>query len=213
MKIAPSLLSADFSRLADEVEEVTSLGADYIHLDIMDGHFVPNITFGPAIVKAIRPFTNLPFDVHLMITHPENFISEFVDAGADIITVHIEACNHLNRVLEQIKSHGIKAGVVINPHTPIESIKHVLSLCDIVLVMSVNPGFGGQKFIMESLEKIKLLKEIRENKNYHYLIEVDGGINDTTAKLCRDSGVDILVAGSYIFNNPNRPQAINSLKG
>lgn len=212
MKVAPSILAADFSRLKDEVIEITRNGADYIHLDIMDGHFVPNITFGPGVVKAIRPYSTLPFDVHLMIENPDLYIPEFVKAGADLITVHVETCPHLHRTLQLIKSFNIKAGVVINPHTSVESIKSVLAECDIVLVMSVNPGFGGQSFINTSLDKIRILKELREQENYPYLIEVDGGINDQTAKLCKLSGADILVAGSYIFNSNDKLKAIDSLK-
>lgn len=212
MLVAPSLLSSDFSRLKDEVIEVTKYGADYLHLDIMDGHFVPNITFGPDIVKAIRAYSDIIFDVHLMIENPDHYIKQFVDSGADIITVHVEVCIHLHRTLEYIKSLGVKTGVALNPHTPIESIKHILPLCDLVLVMSVNPGFGGQSFIDFSLEKIKTLKELREKNNYQYLIEVDGGINDKTGKLCKDSGVDILVSGSYIFNSENRRERIEALK-
>ncbi len=212
MLVAPSILSADFSKLRQEVEEVTNYGADIIHLDIMDGHFVPNITFGPSVVKAIRPYSKLPFDVHLMIEKPENYIKTFFDSGADIITVHVEASVHLHRTLQEIKKLGIKAGVVINPHTPVENIKHVLSICDLVLVMSVNPGFGGQSFIEDSLNKIKMLRDIREKEHHHYLIEVDGGINLETGKLCKDSGADILVAGSYVFNSNDRLKAINSLK-
>ena len=164
MLVAPSLLSSDFSKLKDEVIEITKYGADYLHLDIMDGHFVPNITFGPEIVKAIRPYSDIIFDVHLMIENPDHYIKQFVESGADIITVHVEACTHLHRTLELIKSFNVKAGVALNPHTPIESIKHILPLCDLVLVMSVNPGFGGQSFIDFSLDKIKTLKTLREKK-------------------------------------------------
>ncbi|QVK18845.1 ribulose-phosphate 3-epimerase [Mycoplasmatota bacterium] len=212
MKVAPSILASDFSRLKEEIIDITKNGADYIHLDIMDGHFVPNITFGPGVVKAIRPYSTLPFDVHLMIENPDLYIPEFVKAGADLITVHVEACPHLHRTLQLIKSYNIKAGVVINPHTSVESITSILSICDIILVMSVNPGFGGQSFIENSLDKIKKLKELRDKENYSYLIEVDGGINDQTAKLCKRSGADILVAGSYVFNHENKMEAIDSLK-
>lgn len=212
MLVAPSILSADFSNLKNEVIEITKYGADYIHLDIMDGHFVPNITFGPDVVKAIRPFTDIVFDVHLMIEEPDKYIKQFVDSGADIITVHVEACTHLHRTLQLIKSFGVKCGVVLNPHTPIESIIHVLPMCDIVLVMSVNPGFGGQSFIDFSLDKIKQLRKIKEEKNLSYLIEVDGGINDKTGKLCKDSGADILVSGSYIFHSKDKKMCIEVLK-
>ncbi|HEY8364040.1 MAG TPA: ribulose-phosphate 3-epimerase [Haloplasmataceae bacterium] len=212
MKVAPSILSADFSDLKKEIIDITDKGADYIHLDIMDGHFVPNITFGPGVVKALKPYSKLPFDVHLMIENPDNYLKQFVYAGANIITVHVEACKHLHRTLQSIKDLGVLAGVSLNPHTPIECIKYVLSLCDLVLVMSVNPGFGGQSFIDTSLEKIRILKELREKNHYHYLIEVDGGINDKTSQLCKEEGVDIVVAGSYIFNHTNRLDAINSLR-
>lgn len=212
MKVAPSILSADFSQLKTAIIEITEMEADYIHLDIMDGHFVPNITFGPGVVKSLRPYTTLPFDVHLMIENADMFIPEFVNAGADIITVHVEACPHLHRTLQLIKSLGKKCGVVLNPHTSIESVKNILSLCDIVLVMSVNPGFGGQSFIEMSLDKIKELKHLREKYNYHYLIEVDGGINQATGTLCAENGADILVAGSYIFNSEDKLQRIKSLK-
>ncbi|MDF2699733.1 MAG: ribulose-phosphate 3-epimerase [Haloplasmataceae bacterium] len=213
IKVAPSILSADFSHLREDVLDITKKGADYIHIDIMDGHFVPNITFGPMVVKAIRPYSDLPFDVHLMIENVDTFIPEFVKAGANLITVHIEASRHLHRSLQLIKSLNVKAGVVLNPHTPVEAVECVLELCDIVLVMSVNPGFGGQQFISSALDKIKKLKEIRDSKNYHYLIEVDGGVNDVTARLCEEAGADVLVAGSYIFNNKDRLNAIEKVRG
>ena len=163
--VAPSILSADFGRLKQEIIDITQSGADYIHIDIMDGHFVPNISFGPMVVKTIRPYSELPFDVHLMIENPDFYIEDFVKAGADIITVHVEACKHLHRTLQLIRQFGKKSGVVINPHTPVESIKHILGLCDIVLVMSVNPGFSGQKFIYV-VEKIDSLKELRREQEY-----------------------------------------------
>ena len=212
MKVAPSMLSADFSKLKEEVIEVTEYGADLIHLDIMDGHFVPNITFGPLVVKALRPYTKIPFDVHLMIENPDKYIEAFVNSGADIITVHVETCIHLHRTVQQIKSYGIKAGVVLNPHTQVESIKHLLPLCDLILIMSVNPGFGGQTFIDFTLDKINALAKIKAANNYHYLIEVDGGINAETGLLCKNHGADILVAGSYIFNSDDRKKRIRTLK-
>jgi ribulose-phosphate 3-epimerase len=178
IKIAPSILSANFATLGDEIKDVENAGADYIHVDVMDGHFVPNITIGPLIVEAIRPVTKLPLDVHLMIEQPDLYIHEFVRAGADIITVHVEACRHLHRTIQLIKSKGIKAGVVLNPHTPIESIQHVLEDIDMVLLMTVNPGFGGQAFIPQVLPKIEQLSTIIKEKQLSIEIEVDGGINN-----------------------------------
>jgi ribulose-phosphate 3-epimerase len=213
VKVAPSVLSADFSKLGEEVKSISDQGADYIHLDVMDGHFVPNITFGPQVIKSLRSFTQVPFDVHLMIENVDQYIPLFAQAGADIITVHVEATKHLNRSLQLIKSFNIKAGVVINPHTPIEMIQHVLHLCDFVLVMTVNPGFGGQSFIDECLTKIKRLDDVRKSLGYHYLIEVDGGVNETTARLCEQMGADILVAGSFVFGHADRAHAINLIRG
>ncbi|MDE5977203.1 MAG: ribulose-phosphate 3-epimerase [Turicibacter sp.] len=213
LKIAPSILSADFSKLAEEVKCVDSLGADYIHIDVMDGHFVPNITLGPGIVKSLRPHTQLPFDVHLMIENADQYIKDFHEAGADIITVHVEACRHLHRTLQLIKQYGMQCGVVLNPHTPLEMIKYVLGEVDWVLVMSVNPGFGGQSFILEALNKIKVLNQWRQEQNLSYLIEVDGGVNEKTARLCEEAGADVVVAGSAVFNAKDRQLAIQSIKG
>ncbi|AWI12109.1 ribulose-phosphate 3-epimerase [Caldibacillus sp. 210928-DFI.2.22] len=212
IKIAPSILSADFSILGKEVKDVEKAGADYIHIDVMDGHFVPNITIGPLIVEAIRPVTSLPFDVHLMIENPEKYIQNFVRAGADIISVHTESCRHLHRTMYQIKEQGIKAGVVLNPATPVEMIRDVLTDIDLVLLMTVNPGFGGQTFIPNVLKKIEQVKRWKDEQNLTFEIEVDGGINDETAKQCVEKGVDVLVAGSYIFNNKNREQAIEMIR-
>lgn len=212
IKIAPSILSANFAKLGEEVKDVENGGADYIHVDVMDGHFVPNITIGPLIVEAIRPVTKLPLDVHLMIEKPDQYIGEFAKAGADIITVHVEACTHLHRTLQLIKSEGVKSGVVLNPHTPIESIVHVLEDVDMVLFMTVNPGFGGQTFIPQVLPKIKQLANIVKEKKLSIDIEVDGGVNEETAKLCVEAGANVLVAGSFIYNNPDRKQAIQTLK-
>ena len=213
LKIAPSILAADFSKLAEEVKCVEELGADYIHIDVMDGHFVPNITLGPGIVKCLRPHTTLPFDVHLMIENPDQYIKEFKDAGADIITVHVEACRHLHRTLQLIKQYDMQCGVVLNPHTPLEMIKHVLSDVDWILIMSVNPGFGGQTFIPDSLNKISTLNQWRQEGNFSFIIEVDGGVNEETARLCEEAGADVVVAGSAVFNALNRQVAIQKIKG
>ncbi|MFY4774416.1 ribulose-phosphate 3-epimerase [Metabacillus sp. RGM 3146] len=212
VKIAPSILSADFSKLADEIRDVESGGADYIHVDVMDGHFVPNITIGPLIVEAIRPITKLPLDVHLMIENPDHYIPAFAKAGADIITVHAEASPHLHRTIQLIKSHGIKAGVVLNPATPAEHIQHVLEDIDMVLLMTVNPGFGGQKFIRSVLPKIQQVSEMIKKNQLSVEIEVDGGINEATAKLCTDAGANVLVAGSAIYGNPDRKDAIDRIR-
>ena len=200
IKIAPSILSADFSKLGEEIKDVEKGGADYIHVDVMDGHFVPNITIGPLIVEAIRPITSLPLDVHLMIENPDNYIPTFAQAGADIITVHVEACPHLHRTIQLIKSHGIKAGVVLNPHTPVSVIEHVLEDIDMVLLMTVNPGFGGQKFIHSVLPKIKQVADMVKERNLEVEIEVDGGVNAETARLCVEAGANVLVAGSAVYN-------------
>lgn len=194
--IAPSLLAANFNKLEEELKEIKKYGAKYIHLDVMDGLFVPNISFGLPVIESIRKNSDLVFDVHLMINEPERYIDDFCKAGADILTVHIESTKHIHRVIQKIKSNNIKAGIAINPGTPISSIKEIIDMVDMVLVMTVNPGFGGQKFIKSTLNKIK---EIRNN--YPDIdIEVDGGINDETAKLVKKAGANILVAGSYIFS-------------
>ncbi|WP_409292189.1 ribulose-phosphate 3-epimerase [Peribacillus sp. SCS-37] len=214
VKIAPSILSADFSKLGEEIKDVEQGGADLIHVDVMDGHFVPNITIGPLIVEAIRPITKLPLDVHLMIEDPDRYIEAFANAGADYITVHAEACIHLDRTISFIKSLGVKAGVVLNPATPVEMIQHVLEDVDMVLLMSVNPGFGGQSFIPRVLKKIKQVREMADNLGRHSLdIEVDGGVNKETARLCIDHGATILVAGSAVYNESDRAKAIAVLKG
>ncbi|WP_433770241.1 ribulose-phosphate 3-epimerase [Bacillus wiedmannii] len=213
IKIAPSILSADFSRLGEEIKDVEKGGADYIHVDVMDGHFVPNITIGPLIVEAIRPITSLPLDVHLMIENPDNYIPTFAKAGADIITVHVEACPHLHRTIQLIKSHGIKAGVVLNPHTPVSTIEHVLEDIDMVLLMTVNPGFGGQKFIHSVLPKIKQVAEMVKERNLEVEIEVDGGVNAETARLCVEAGANVLVAGSAVYNQKDRGEAIRVIRG
>ncbi|MCM6881206.1 ribulose-phosphate 3-epimerase [Enterococcus italicus] len=212
MKIAPSILSADFANLQRDIEFVEKHGADYIHVDVMDGQFVPNITFGPAVVQAIRPITKLPLDVHLMIVNPERFIHEFAKAGADIIGVHIEATPHLHRAIQMIKAEDVKAEVVINPGTPVEAIKYVLPLVDQILVMTVNPGFGGQSFLPEMADKIRELAKLKEQYGYHYDIEVDGGIDDQTIRVCAEAGANIFVAGSYIYGAQHPEERINALK-
>lgn len=210
--IAPSILSADFNRLAEEIDKIEKAGADLIHLDVMDGHFVPNITFGPGLVESVHKITNLPLDVHLMITNPELYIPRFVEAGADYITVHVEASTHLHRNIYAIKNLGVKAGVCLNPHTPLFMVNEILEDIDLLLLMSVNPGFGGQKFIVRTLEKIRLAKSIIKNHDYGCVIEVDGGLNDVTGPKCLEAGTDILVAGDYIFRSEDYAKAIKSLK-
>lgn len=213
IKVAPSILSADFSRLGEEIKDVEKGGADYIHVDVMDGHFVPNITIGSLIVEAIRPITSLTLDVHLMIENPDNYIPEFAKAGADIITVHVEACPHLHRTIGLIKSFGIKAGVVLNPHTPVSMIQHIIEDIDMVLLMTVNPGFGGQSFIPTVLPKIKEVATLIQERNLSVDIEVDGGVNKETAVLCREAGANVLVAGSAIYKQKDREKAIRDIRG
>jgi ribulose-phosphate 3-epimerase len=213
VKIAPSILSADFSKLGSEIIEVEKGGADYIHVDVMDGHFVPNITIGPLIVEAIRPVTKLPLDVHLMIENPDHYIEAFAKAGADYITVHVEACRHLHRTIQLIKSFGVKAGVVLNPATPVESIQHIIGDIHMVLLMSVNPGFGGQKFIPETLPKIRKVKKMAMQKGLDIEIEIDGGVNPETAKQCKEAGATVLVAGSAIYNKKDYAKAISLIRG
>lgn len=213
IKVAPSILSADFARLGEEIKDVEKGGADYIHVDVMDGHFVPNITIGSLIVEAIRPITSLTLDVHLMIENPDNYIPAFAKAGADIITVHVEACPHLHRTIGLIKSFGIKAGVVLNPHTPVSMIKHIIEDIDMVLLMTVNPGFGGQSFIHSVLPKIKEVANMVEEKNLTVEIEVDGGVNPVTAALCKEAGANVLVAGSAVYNQKDRETAIKAIRG
>ncbi|MFD1777850.1 ribulose-phosphate 3-epimerase [Fredinandcohnia salidurans] len=212
IKIAPSILSADFAKLGEEIKDVENGGADYIHVDVMDGHFVPNITIGPLIVEAIRPITKLPLDVHLMIENPDQYISAFANAGADIITVHVEACPHLHRTIQLIKSHGVKAGVVLNPATPVDTIKHIIEDIDLVLLMTVNPGFGGQKFIHSVLPKIEEVARMVKEKNLNVEIEVDGGVNEETARLCVEAGANVLVAGSAVYNQVDRKAAIEKIR-
>jgi ribulose-phosphate 3-epimerase len=199
IKLAPSILSADFARLGEQVEEAARAGADYIHVDVMDGHFVPNITIGAQVVAAIRPVTSLPLDVHLMIEHPERYISEFVHAGADIITVHVEASPHLQSAIELIKKLGARAGVSLNPPTPIGAVEEFLHHVDLVLVMSVNPGFGGQPFIPETLPRIEKMRQILDARGLSAELEVDGGINADNAPDIVKAGANVLVAGNSIF--------------
>ncbi|MBT9142594.1 MAG: Ribulose-phosphate 3-epimerase [Dehalococcoidia bacterium] len=210
VKIAPSLLSADFSRLAEEVKKVEEGGAHWLHFDIMDGHFVPNITMGPQVVSSLRSQSSLFFDVHLMIEKPERYLEAFMRAGADLITVSAEACTHLHRVLEMIRDLGVKAGVALNPATPLSVLEYILSDIDLVLIMSVNPGFGGQKFIPSALPKIRRLKELLGDRPVH--IQVDGGISAETAPLVKEAGATVLVAGTAIFGEPDAVAAIKMLK-
>jgi ribulose-phosphate 3-epimerase len=212
MYIAPSMLSADFNNLAQSIRMVEEAGADYLHIDIMDGDFVPNISFGPMLYQGLRGQSKLVFDVHMMVTNPERYVDQVVKAGADVVTVHVEATPHIHRALQLIKAAGAKAGVVINPGTSVSAIEAVLGQVDQVLVMTVNPGFGGQAFIPATLDKVRQLADLRQKNGYNYLIEVDGGVNDKTAADCLAAGADILVAGSYVFGHSNPAQAIQTLK-
>jgi len=210
--IAPSILSADFARLGQEIKSVESASADWIHIDVMDGHFVPNITIGPLIVSAVRPVTDLPLDVHLMIENPDSYIQEFAKAGADYITVHQEACPHLHRSIALIKSLGKKAGVSINPATPVGTLKEIINDVDLVLLMSVNPGFGGQSFIPSSLDKARELKQMIDDAASNAIIEMDGGITPKNSKEVQSAGVTVLVAGSAIFKTDDYAKAIRDIR-
>lgn len=212
IKIAPSILAADFGKLVEEVKDVEKAGADLIHVDVMDGHFVPNISFGAIAMDAIRPHTNVPLDVHLMIENPDQYIEQFAKAGAAYITVHVEACRHLHRTIQLIRSYGVKPGVVLNPHTPIDTIKHVLEDIDMVLLMTVNPGFGGQKFIHSVVPKIQELSDTIKAKNLDVAIEIDGGVNAETIVPCAKAGATVFVAGSAIFGKEDRQAALTSIK-
>ena len=210
-KILPSILSADFANLERDVRELEQIGIDMFHIDVMDGNFVPNISFGFPIIEAIRSKTDKIFDCHLMIARPEEYVERFCNAGCDMVSFHIEATNHADRVIQIIKNSGKKAGIVLNPQTPIESVKYLLPKLDYVLIMTVNPGFGGQKFIPEILDKIEELAKIREEKGYSFLIQVDGGVNVETSKLCRDKGADLLVCGSFLFGAEDKEKTLGEL--
>lgn len=213
IKVAPSILSSDFSHLAEEIQTIQFAGADMVHIDVMDGSFVPNITIGSPVVKSLRNTTNLDFDVHLMIEHPETQIDAFVDAGADIVTFHVEATRHAHRVIQQIKSRGVRAGIAVNPGTSLAMIEEVLGDVDMVLVMTVNPGFGGQRFIDSQLDKVHMLYHTIEDMGYECDIEVDGGINAKTSELVREAGANILVAGSAVYGADDIQAAIDSIRG
>lgn len=214
IKIAPSILSADFAKMGNAVKKLREQGADWVHFDVMDGNFVPNITFGPAMCKAIRPYTDLPIDVHLMVEHPSDWIEPFKSAGADVLTIHVESAErHLHRALQAIHAAGMKAGVVLNPATPICTCVHLLADCDLVLLMSVNPGFGGQSFIPETLNKIRELRTEIDARGLDTLIEIDGGVNPENAKQCIEAGADVLVAGSAVFKAKDPAEMIRSLRG
>ena len=210
--IAPSILSADFSKLGDEIRSVEVAGADWIHVDVMDGHFVPNITIGPLVVEAVRDVTSLPLDVHLMIENPDRYIPDFVKAGADLISVQVETCVHLNRTIQMIKEFGLRAGAVLNPSTPLSSIEWTLEYVDFIMIMSVNPGFGGQKFIHNSLDKVRELRKMIQDQGLTTLIEVDGGVNEKNIKSISNAGVDVFVAGSAIFKSSDYKKTIDRFR-
>ncbi|MBH0205525.1 MAG: ribulose-phosphate 3-epimerase [Nitrospira sp.] len=212
IQIAPSILSADFARLADEVAAVERAGADLLHIDVMDGHFVPNLTIGPPIVESLRKVTKLPLDVHLMITNADAFIPEFARAGANYLTVHVEACPHLHRTIQSIKELGVKAGVTLNPATPVHSLQEILADVDLVLIMSVNPGFGGQKFIASCLAKVRAVRQMLDRIGSHALLEVDGGVKAENAAQVLEAGADVLVAGSAIFSGSDYAARITALR-
>ena len=212
VRIAPSILSANFGSLADDIRAVDEAGADWIHVDVMDGHFVPNLTIGPVVLKAVRAATDKPVDVHLMIEHPERSVEAYAEAGADTLTVHVEACDHLQRVLQQIRALGKRAGVSLNPHTPEDVIRYVLPYVDLVLVMSVNPGFGGQSFLPDVLPKIAAIRAMLDAGGHEADLEVDGGVKVGTARQVAQAGADVLVAGSAIFNASSYAEAIDQLR-
>jgi len=212
-QIAPSILSADFSRLGEEIKAVESAGADLIHVDVMDGHYVPNITIGPGVVSSLRKTTSLPFDVHLMIEDPDRYIDAFVDAGSNIITVHAEAVTHLHRTVQYIKTKGVRAGVSLNPSTPLACVEEILPYIDLLLIMTVNPGFGGQKFITGMLPKIRKARELAQARGLKMAIEVDGGVTAENIGTLADAGADIFVAGAAVFGSPSYSDTIRKMKG
>lgn len=211
-KLAPSILSADFANLGNQIAQLETAGADFVHIDVMDGNFVPNISIGLPVIKSLRPHTSLPFDVHLMINEPSRYIEDFAKAGSDYITVHYESEIHIDRLLQYIRSFNVKAGIAINPSTPISVLEHILPMIDLVLVMSVNPGFGGQSLIEYTLDKIKALKNIKEEKGYSYLISIDGGVTEENCRRIAACGADILVSGSSIFKNGEIEKNINNFR-
>jgi len=212
LMIAPSILSADFARLGEEITQVVASGADVIHIDVMDGHFVPNITIGPLVVAAVRRITKAPLDVHLMITNPDQYLEAFAEAGADWITVHVETCNHLHRTIHAIKQLGKKAGAVLNPATPLTTLDYVLDDLDLVMLMSVNPGFGGQKFIPSAIDKTRQLKAMIDQRGLQVAIEIDGGVSPSTIQEIAQAGANIFVAGSAVFGKANYTEVIAELK-
>jgi ribulose-phosphate 3-epimerase len=212
VQIAPSILAADFARLGEEVAQVEAAGADLLHVDVMDGHFVPNLTIGPPVIKALDAVTRLPLDVHLMVQEPDSLLPAFIAAGSDNLTVHVEACRHLHRTIQTIKEAGVRAGVVLNPATPLYALEEILPELHMVLLMSVNPGFGGQRFISSTLDKIRALKHQITARGLQVAIEVDGGVNPSNARAIRDAGADVLVAGTAIFGQPDYAAAIRALR-